>query len=615
MIRKLLTYIILLLLVVDLSGQEFITGLINNPAVADAWKKSDMRKGVTSDTLELPFIEDFTGTGVYPDQNKWADRNVFVNNSFSGRQISRGFATFDALDQSGRLYESASSTVFEADILTSLPLNLNYPSTDDIYLSFFYEAGGLGDMPEEDDKLLLHFYAPLEDKWYPVWVAPSGISDGFSPVIIRLDDSRYLKKGFRFRFTGYASLNAATSDPSMASNCDQWNVDYILIDRFRNDADTVPPDVAFTLPVRTILKTNETMPWKQFRQVFLSEMGPWITVNYRNNDKIVRNITRDFQIFDIYENRVAHAFTSGATNIDPGTDYNYKANLLYTFNTDNPDSALFRVKCILTTDAFDYKPNDTIIYYQRFGNYFSFDDGTAEAGYGINGLGSRNAMAAYRYRSYIPDTLRAVNICFNDTYQNSNLRTFDLMVWYDNNGVPGELIYSEEEVMVKQGDGLNGFATYVLNEPKAIFGDFFVGWKQRSETFLNTGFDVNTPHKGRQMYWLNGTWNISQAQGSIMIRPQFGPPVRTVGIDDVAGRTKNIKLWPVPASDILNIDQAEVLNYEHANVRIVDMYGREIMKVEFNPVIDVSALAPGVYFLYVTISNRPVSTGRFIISR
>ena len=58
---------------------------------------------------------------------------------------------------------------------------------------------------------------------------------------------------------------------------------------------------------------------------------------------------------------------------------------------------LFRITSILKTDEFDPKGNDTMVYYQIFKNYFAFDDGSAEAGYGINGLGSRNAMFAYRF--------------------------------------------------------------------------------------------------------------------------------------------------------------------------------------------------------------------------
>ena len=99
----------------------------------------------------------------------------------------------------------------------------------------------------------------------------------------------------------------------------------------------------------------------------------------------------------MYKNSVAHSFSPGATNISPLTNVDYNANLIYTFNTSNPDSALFRITCSLKTDAFDPKENDTIVYYQIFKNYFSFDDGSSEGGYGINGLGSRNAMVAYRF--------------------------------------------------------------------------------------------------------------------------------------------------------------------------------------------------------------------------
>ena len=54
----------------------------------------------------------------------------------------------------------------------------------------------------------------------------------------------------------------------------------------------------------------------------------------------------------------------------------------------------------LITDEFDPKGNDTIHYNQVFNNYFAFDDGSSEGGYGINGQGSRNAMVAYRFKSF-----------------------------------------------------------------------------------------------------------------------------------------------------------------------------------------------------------------------
>jgi hypothetical protein len=615
--RRILTYILLFNGLITLSAQEIVTGLYSDIRIKNAWEKTGGKKGLALiDTLELPFFDDFSRSSIYPDQNKWQDNYVFVNNTYSSRQKTEGIATFDALDNTGRLYETASSAGFEADRLTSNPINLEYASNENIYLSFFYEPGGLADHPEPNDSLTLQFYAPALDKWYSIWSSPAVVADTFNPVIILIDQPQFLKKGFQFRFINYASLSPSTGDPSIVGNCDQWNLDYVVLDRNRNDADTIPTDVAFTLPVRSLLKTYESMPWKQFRQVFLSEMGSWILIHYFNNDQITRNVTRTFEIFDVYKNMEVTSFSAGATNISPSTAVDYKANLVYTFNSDFNDSALFRIKCMLTTDVFDPKENDTITYYQKFSNYFAFDDGTSESGYGVNGLGSRNAMVAYRFKAFLPDSLRAVQICFNDSYQNANQRAFDLMVWDDNNGVPGNIIYTQEEMMVTQGEGINGFYTYVLNTPQVMEGDFYVGWKQRSETFLNAGFDLNTLHGGKQLYWINGDWNVSQAKGSLMIRPVFGSPVKVTGIADTRDKLTKLSIWPNPASDLINVESDNLmLQTGSYTIRILDLQGRELLKTMSEQRINISSLSPGLYFLILEINGQPSGHARFIKSR
>ena len=611
----LLAYLILLFIPLKSVSQEIVTGLTSNKVINNAWKERDLRKGTAADTLELPFFDDFSYSSVLPDSKKWGDYSVFINNSYSVNQVSEGIATFDALDNSGRLYETASSESFEADVLTSLPLNLAYPASDSIYLSFMYEPGGIADKPEIQDSLTLQFLAPAETKWFSVWRAPDIVEDTFKTVMIRITDPKYLQKGFKFRFRNYASLSSAGTDPSMAGNCDQWNIDYVRLKRNRNPGDTIATDVAFTLPVRSILKSNESMPWNQFRQVFLSEMGPWITVHYMNNDAVVRNVTRNFEILDVYQNSIVHSFSAGATNIDPHTKVDYKANLIYTFNSANTDSALFRIKSYITTDIFDPKGNDTIVYYQRFGNYFAFDDGTPEAGYGINGLGSNNAMAAYRFKSYIADTLRAITICFNDSYLNANLRSFDLMVWESVENVPGDLIYSQDGVTVTQGEGLNGFYTYILDDPQRISGDFFIGWRQRSDAFLNAGFDMNTPHNGKQMYWLNGDWNVSQTKGSIMIRPVFGPPKTTSSVAKVNYTLNRLKIWPNPAREFINVSAEEALMQGPVTIKITDLQGRLIISAPYLERTDITSLAEGLYFVTLQVNGKPFGFSRFIKSR
>lgn len=617
--KNILAYIFLLLFYGNcINAQEVVTGLSRNIYLQANKSLSESTKSTQSaDTLELPFFDDFSDSYIYPDSKRWEDKFAFINNTYSVKQISSGVATLDALDSDGRLYETASSFVFEADHLTSKPINLNYNSDDNIYLSFFYEAGGLSDKPEPGDSLVLQFWAPAEQEWFRIWKAPLNETNGFRPVIINIADSRFLKKGFRFRFINHASLSSAVSDPSMAGNSDIWNIDYILLDKNRHPADTIPPDVAFTLPVRSVLKTYEEMPWNQFRQVFLSEMGPYITINYRNNDRIVRNVTRSFQITDVYNNSVVHSFTAGATNIDSGAVVTYNAGLIYTFNSSSTDSALFRIKCYLTTDAFDKKQNDTIIYYQRFGRCFAYDDGTSEGGYGISGLGSRNAMLAYRFKSFIPDTLRAVQICFNDSYQNANQRAFDLMVWDNNQGVPGNVIYTQEDMVVKQGESINGFYTYVLDKPVEIIGDFFVGWRQRSETFLNAGFDLNTPHNGRQLYYLNGEWNVSQMPGSVMIRPVFGPEIKSSDINNPVYNEMRIKIWPNPASEYIYISIGNQPLVSDIGITITDLAGRIILKSNCynSDRLDISALPAGIYFVSVSAKSKILGTTRLVISR
>lgn len=617
MFKKYIPNIVILLCFPVLSNaQEIVTGLQTNSILSAKTSIEILYKRKAAEIVELPFFDDFSGHSFLPSPKYWSDSYAFINNTYSDQQITVGMATLDALDDKGKLYETSGSEGFEADHLTSQPVNLNYPPSENIWLSFYYQPGGLGDAPEPNDSLTLQFYAPGESKWHSVWKILGSATDKFKPVLIRIEDPRYLKSGFKFRFVNWASLSANLNEPSMIGNCDNWNIDYVLLDKNRNSADTSLADVAFRTPLRSILKTHEAMPWKQFKQVYLQEMGSSIPIHYRNNDKITRNVTRNFEIREMFTNSVSHSFSAGAANVDPYTNVDYNANLIYTFNNANNDSALFKITCYLKTDDFDPKGNDTIIHYQVFSNYFAYDDGSSEAGYGINGQGSRNAMVGYRFKSYLQDTIRAISICFNDSYLNSNQRAFDLMIWDDNNGLPGNIIYSLENVLVEPGNALNGFHTYILPDGVMVDGVFYVGWKQRTETFLNAGFDVNTPNHGRQYYWLNGEWLQSQKEGSIMIRPILGAPIKTTSSDDVNPIiTKNYRMWPNPASDYINLNCTDLALSRSAFILIIDLQGRELMKVPYGERIDISSLKPGLYTVITLSGSRRTGYFRLVKTR
>ncbi len=604
-----LNIIFLIFCLCSAQGQEVTVGLQSDPRLKN---KIFLQGKSSTDTVNLPFFDDFSGYGIIPDNNKWGDNYVLINNDYSNNQITTGIATFDALDALGNLYEPASSARFEADRLTSLPVDLNYAASDSIFLSFYFQPGGLADLPEDNDSLTLQFYAPVEDKWYSIWKAKGGAWHNFKAVILKIDQERYLHRGFKFRFKNYVTLSSNVSDPSIVGNCDIWNIDYVLLNKNRNSADTVSHDVAFRTPLRSLLNTYEAMPFKHFRQIYLQEMGSSIPIHYRNNDNITRNITRDFEIRDVYKNSLVKYFSAGADNIAPETSEDFNADLIYTFDTDKDDSALFKVTAWLITDIFDPKENDTLVYYQVFKNYFAYDDGSAEEGYGVSGLGSRNARVACRFRSYIEDTLRAVNICFNDSYLDANKRTFDLMVWGDNNGIPGDILYTRENVTVEKGKSINGFYTYSLIDPVPVNGVFYVGWKQRSETFLNAGFDINTSGSNRQFYWLSGEWKQSAVAGTIMIRPIVGSPL-TTSINDVNyGKTEAFHFWPNPASDFITIDPESIPVSGLTYISVADLQGRILIKVPCTGRVDISSLHNGIYFLILSQNGRQLRHSRLV---
>jgi hypothetical protein len=615
-IKKLFLNIILILLPVAAWPQEVLTGLQVNPIIKSGSENRRQQKGMAAPgVLELPFFDDFSGNSWFPSTERWSDDYVFINNDYTDQQITTGVATFDCIDNTGKLYDSASFEIFVADRLTSLPINLNYPASANIWLSFYYQPAGLGDAPEPKDSLTLEFYSPSEARWYSVWSAPGSGPTRFKPVLIKIDQLRYLQEGFRFRFANLASLQKL-DDQAQVGNQDIWNLDYVYLNRNRTAADSSAGDVAFRKGLRSILKTHESMPWQEFQQVYLQEMGSFIPIHYRNNDTIVRNVTRNFVIHDVYRNLDSYSFSAGATNIDPRTNVDYDANLIYTFNTTGNDSAKFRITCILKTDDFDPKQNDTIRYDQVFSNYFAFDDGTAEAGYGINGSGSRNAMVAYRFRTFMDDTIRAVQICFNSSYMNSNRRAFDLMIWGDSNDLPGDILYSVEGEIVEEGTMINGYYTYVLPEAVPVNGIFYIGWKQVSEAFLNAGFDINTPHNGKQLYWLNGEWHTSQMNGSVMMRPLVGRKLRTTGIDNTEPPEKKVfRLWPNPAISTVTLVCTSLISGPPDMVSVIDLNGNELIRVIYTEQIDVSSLKAGSYIVIPKRNNKPMGYLRLVKTR
>jgi hypothetical protein len=613
-------YFILLILLIspDTSSQELLIGLTSNGIIKDHFEDYSRGTRVKSkqiqDTLELPFFDDFSRYTIYPDPLLWEDQFAFVNFTYGVNPISIGVATLDAIDHKGSIYENANSLGFVADYLTSRPINLDYLPSDAVFLSFFYQPGGIGDEPSLSDSLVLEFYSPADSIWHSIWQTPGDTLQNFRQILVPVDDTIFLKPGFKFRFKNYASLVVNASSPGRIANCDHWNLDYIKLDKDRNPYDTLLNDVTMGKPIRSLLKNYEAMPWDHFKATSLSEMGNSISISYTNHDDSVRNVTRLFEITDVFQQELDYTLSGGAANIDPSETIHYDTTLIYTYSSAQADSALFEVKAYLITDNFDNKINDTVTYYQFFNDFFAYDDGSAEAGYGITGQGAENARIAYLFDSYIPDTLYGIQIYFNQSYQDESQKYFTLTVWADNSGIPGEILYSQETEQPEYEKELNKFHTYKLDTPVYVSGKFYVGWQQITDAFLNFGFDLNRARNNKIFYQESGTWYNSQFPGALMIRPVMGKSLITSRKSIPSEAEFN--LFPNPADQYIRIEFPKEVHFESIHLYIFDSHGRTIFQSsEEVTEINLSGLVPGLYFMVIRDKDSVLTTKKFIISR
>src|SRR5205814_631927 len=64
------------------------------------------------DTLDLPFVDDFSLNGMFPDQAKWLGPGVYVNNRFCVYPVTKGVGTFDGANHRGDPYDMTSVATY-----------------------------------------------------------------------------------------------------------------------------------------------------------------------------------------------------------------------------------------------------------------------------------------------------------------------------------------------------------------------------------------------------------------------------------------------------------------------------------------------------------------------
>ena len=573
-------------------------------------------------TLSLPFFEDFSSQAIVNSQ--WELGGSLINQGYAPLPPTIGMATLDAYDYEGNMYATELGLIYSADTLTSHQIRLDsafspvpraLSAADSVYFSFFYLPGGgygnrwegVGDVPEGTDSLVLEFFDIATGSWRWVW-STLGISADtlfsrtgsywqYQEVLI--DNPAYFTAGFRFRFRNYCSLDIVAKR-GMLSNADQWNLDYIVLDAMRHKGDSVLRDVAFVNPATSMLKEYTAMPARQYRPGDMRDDLELLITN-RFSNELATNY--GYRIYD-ESGRVVHEYDGGFENAPVywnGAVYQTSAahanpELTYIFAAGMTEPTSYTIVHGLRegVSGDPYPQNDTIRFTQVFDNYYAYDDGTAENGYGITSTMPKVKLAC-RFDLAEADTLTAVNLYFNRTYhsQNEDIRFF-ITVWDDANGRPGNIIYKDQGRRKPQFIGLNNYVRYVLEEPLVCNGTIYVGLEQATADFLNLGFDRNTDASSRIFFLAGSEWQTSILQGSLMLRPYFGHQA-TLGLRDVV--TEN------PASIEVRENKIIVMQNCNESVAIYDNMGRCVFTVNKQNNVETQALPHGIYL--VKIGNKP----------
>ncbi len=536
----------------------------------------------------------------------WLDHHAYHNYSWAVEPWSLGVVSFDGLDENGIPYAINTTTTGYADYLTSKPIDMSVTSAaDSVYFSFLWQAEGFGDIPETGDSLVLEFYAKDLDQWNRVWsVNGEGVSS-FQQGHILIENTDYFKRGFQFRFKNYGGLSGSL---------DHFHIDYVNLRQFSGHQDTVIRDFAFVYPVHTLLETFTSIPWDHYKTDPGSKMSSNVHVVVRNSDNVPEN-EENGSVSLVYGGVEEGSFILDENTLN-NADLNYSPWTTYHSFHDFTGGAFydetkpglmeeFEFISRATHQNSNFTLNDSTISKQYFQNYYSYDDGSAEAAYGPTG---NQARLAIKYTPYEADSLIGAMIHFVQSVDDVSDKLFLLTVWADNGGVPGTVLYEDQLFFPRSPEyriGKNLFSTYYFLDTMKVHvgGTFYIGWRQFGPERLNVGLDRNIINNDKTFFSVdNGiSWNESQIEGSVMIRPIFSTSLDPLlGITMKTSEELSFVLYPNPTSGVVNIrmDAGEFTTAEVRNIQ-----GQLIMQVT-DPMINLSDYPSGVYFVRIPESSK-----------
>ena len=539
----------------------------------------------------------------------WKDDYAYHNYRFGLNPRTLGVMTFDGLDASGYPYAIGTTTTGYADYLTSKPIDLSETNiSDSIYLSFLYQSQGLGDIPEPSDSLILEFYSQSQNQWFHIW-SDSGKAVGpFKLIHLPINNPDFFSDAFQFRFKNYGALSGAL---------DHFHLDMVSI-KPSEFLDTIFSDFSFVYPINTLIKDYTSVPWDHYKFSVDNRMTDSLQVLLYNGSATPENyLDGSIEVFKsgvseglfnlpgftLAEEQINYFPLSYASSYhDLSTGYEFDKSL-------NGKYEEFEVLTSATAQFDNYEPNDSIRFTQGFYNYYSYDDGSAEAAFGLTGVQTRLAV---HFESYEADSIIGIDFSFVPSVNDVSDKLFLLTVWSDDNGVPGEVLYEDDVFSPRvpiYAQGHNNFVPYYfIDTSKVSVGtSFFVGWRQLDPDRLNLGLDRNIDKSHEIFYSVDGggSWLLSPFSGSAMIRPIFSTAMdASLGLTAPMASSHQLLIYPNPAEQVISVELP--LSYANSKKLLMDGYGR-IIQETISDAFDLSNVSPGIYFVCVPAYSSALS--------
>lgn len=579
-------------------------------------------------TLTLPFWDDFSTANGEPSPLLWKyGVHVAISGTVGQNAPSLNVALFNGIDSAGLPYNIDDNAVNPVDSLVSQKIDLTQVPVNrqnSIFMSFFWQANGLGETPDNDDMLSL-FFMDREGNWVQQDINDEQIREASlvgGPDILRFDpndptrqiftqkilqvDESFIHEDFRFMFRSFGSQQGPF---------DSWLIDYVYLNYARSANDLVYEDRAFATGNRLTFGGYHSIPSEHLfnnRATLSSE----VVMEINNLDDELQPLN---YWVELYDQRTGDLLVqvNDESEVIPTLLANERKDIFS--NSITPDSFIsstdtleILVRSYLETDDelvpnaidfYDFRANDTIYNSLKFERYYAYDDGTAEFAAGLNVDGGRLVV---KYGILSLDTLTHVDINFPVLFPDSNREIMQVLVLSDLTDNDDGLLL-EQDFAILPRDSSNQFTRIALKEQFILEDSIYIGIQQSTSDFVPIGLDKNNDNGNKIFLNLGETWQRnSGVKGSLMIRPVFGEPFAPTNVEEQTPTA--LTVYPNPTDDMLNLD------VRFGQYQIADLSGKIVLSGNAAPgeqQIDVRDLESGIYVLRVQVGTE-ILTRKFV---